>query len=266
MNRLLQTLSLHLWAGDFSLHFVMFRVTWASVNMTTLPQKTMKLNKQEIITNFFRAYRQYDKKQCLVYLKKARLFCQIDPTFHDWVYCFEGIFAFVFEDWVKAEQIFKKLQQHDLEPYLHAVVMFNLGRVLDARGHWKDATDTFQQCATDFEQLGHPLDQARALRHIGITYQKGFDKGDFDVSKLRIAIKFCDTALEIIELVPHYDNDKRLIWLKGSVWNTLGIIYKDLDEFETSLEYFNKCLLGYTEIEDKNSVAYILGNMGEVYL
>jgi CHAT domain-containing protein/tetratricopeptide (TPR) repeat protein len=215
---------------------------------------------QEIIEAFFDALRLRQLDQCQTLLRSLEVLSRQQPTLKPWRRYLKGILAFeVRRDWAEAEQTFTKLLRTDLKPAIRGRVLYALGRSLDIQGRWEEAIATFEQIA----ELGQTVEKAKAWKHIAISYRRGFTRGDFGPAALHQAIAYCQLALDVLE--PIADPPSDVAWLKGSVWNTLGLIYRSLGQWDEAIACYQQDLAICRTQDDRHGIGLSLVNLGEVY-
>jgi tetratricopeptide (TPR) repeat protein len=142
-------------------------------------------------------------------------------------------------------------------------VLLALGRTHDYQGRWTEAIQVYEQSLPVFAQLGRPLDQAKAWKEIAISYRKGFTRGDLGPDALHQAVECCQRALDILE--PIADPPPDVAWLKGSLWNTLGLVYRSLGCWEEAIACYRRDMAVCSALDDRRGVGLSYGNLGEVY-
>jgi CHAT domain-containing protein len=223
-----------------------------------------ELNAQELINAFLAAIRLKRQEQCQAILESLEALSGQNPTLQAWCTYFKGYQVFEFQrDWAKAERIFTKLLQTEPEPTLHGPVLYTLGRSLDAQGRWEEAIAAFEQSLLTSTQLGQITEQARAWKHMAISLHKGFTQGDFDSSALQQAIAYCRLALDVLE--PIIDPPQDIVWLKGTIWNTLGVICMNLGQWDEAIACYQQDLAICHALDDRFGLGLTYGNLGEVY-
>ena len=219
-----------------------------------------KSDGQNLIEAFFDALRLRHLDQCQAHLSSLEALSQQQPSFKPWRLYLKGILAFEVEhNWAKAEQIFSKLCQTDLEPALHERVLYALGRSFDIQGRWKEAIAAFEQIV----ELGQTIEKAKAWKHIAISYCKGFDQGDFGPAVLQQAIENCHLAFAALESIA--DSTPDAAWLEGSVWNTLGLIHRNLGQWDRAVACYQRDLTICRSLNDHYGIGLSYLNLGEIY-
>lgn len=217
-------------------------------------------NGQHLIEKFLNALHLRHLDQCQSHLRALETLAHEQPLFQPWCRYLQGILAFEADrNWSKAEQIFAALVQTALEPELHGRVLYALGRTFDIQGRWDEAIATFENLV----ELGQTAEQAKARKHIAITYRNGFAQGDFGNEALQQAIIHCQLALDA--LAPISDPQPDVLWLKGSVWNTLGAIHMNLGEWDQAIMCYQHDMAICQMLDDRYGAGISYLNLGEIY-
>ena len=219
---------------------------------------------QELIKAFFDALRLKRLDQCQVFLRSLVVLTREQPALRPWCSYLEGILAFeVRSDWAEAEQIFIELLQTGLEPTFRGRVLFALGRSFQVQGRWEEAITTYEQSRLTSAELGQTVEQIKAWKQIAICYRRGFTRGDFGPDALQQAIAHCRLALDILE--PITDPPPDIAWLKGSVWNTLGLIHRSLGQWDEAIACYQQDLTICRALDDRHGIGLSYLNLGEIY-
>lgn len=213
-----------------------------------------------LIEEFFEAVQLRRLKRCQALLDSLGTLAHEQPSFEPWCLYLQGILTFESQnDWAAAEHIFAQLLQTSLEPDLHQRVLQALGRTLEVQGRWQEAITVFKQIVA----LGSPLEKAKAWKHIALTFYFGFTQGDFGPDVLRQALENCQSALEVLQ--PIMNSSPDVTWLEGSLWNTLGLVYLCLAQWDEAISCYEKDLAICHTLEDRHGMGLTYGNLGEVY-
>ncbi len=219
---------------------------------------------QHLIEAFFNALHLRHLDQCQTLLRSLEVLSRKQPAFRPWCLYLLGILAFeVHQDWAEAEQVFSKLLQTDLEPALRGRVLYALGRSLDVQGRWEEAIATFEQNLSISAELGQTVEKAKVWKHIAISYRKGFTQGDFCSKVLQQAIAYCQFALDV--LGPLTDPPPDVAWLKGSVWNTMGLLHRSLGQWGEAFACYQQDMVICQSLGDRFGIGLSYGNLGEIY-
>jgi tetratricopeptide (TPR) repeat protein len=219
---------------------------------------------QDLIEAFFNALRMRHLHRCQRLLRSLEMLSRQQPTLKPWCTYMKGILAFeVDHNWAKAQQIFAELLQTDLEPALRGRVLYALGRSLDVQGRWQEAIAVFEQSLSISMELEQTIEQAKALKHIAISYRKGFTQGDFGPAALQRAVEYYQLALDGLE--PITDPPPDVAWLKGSVWNGLGLACRDLGQWDQAIACYEQDLAICRSLGDRFGMGLSYGNSGEIY-
>lgn len=222
------------------------------------------LDSQGLLEAFFDALRLRDLERCRSLLRSLEALSRQQPNLKPTCTYMEGILAFEDDrDWAEAERTFTALLQTDLEPAVRAQVLYALGRSLDVQGRWEEAIAAFEQSLSISTQLRQTIEQAKAWKHIAISYRKGFTQGDFGPQALQQAIEYYHLALGALEPIP--DPAPDVAWLKGSVWNGLGLAYRDLGWWDEAISCYQQDLAICRSQGDRHGMGLTYGNLGEVY-
>lgn len=219
---------------------------------------------QDLIAAFFDALRLRHLDECQSHLKSLEVLSQKQPTLRPWCRYLTGILAYeVHRNWAEAEQTFAALLQIDLEPAMRRRVLLALGRSFDAQGRWQEAIAAFEQSLPISAELGQPIEQAKAWKNVAICYSKGFTQGDFGPKAPQQAVKYCQLALDVLQ--PIADPPPDIAWLKGTVWNVLGLVRRDLGQWDEALVCHQQHLAICRSLDDRFGMGLAYGNLGEIY-
>jgi CHAT domain-containing protein/tetratricopeptide (TPR) repeat protein len=219
---------------------------------------------QELIEAFLDALRLRHLDQCQTLLRSLEVLSRKQPTLGPWCVYLQGILAFeAHHDWSEAERAFTRLLQADLEPAMRGRVLYALGRSLDVQGRWEEAIAAFEQSLSISIALGQTVEKAKAWKHIAISYCEGFARGDFGPIALQRAVEYYQLALDELLSIP--DPSPDVAWLKGSVWNALGLAYRDLGQWDQAIACYQKDLDICRGQNDRYGMGLTYGNLGEVH-
>jgi CHAT domain-containing protein/tetratricopeptide (TPR) repeat protein len=217
-------------------------------------------NGQRLIETFLDALHLRHLDQCQSHLRAVETLAHEQPLFQPWCSYLKGILAFEADrNWSKAEQAFTTLLQTRLEPELHGRVLYALGRTFDIQGRWDEAIATFEKIVG----FGQTVEKAKAWKHIAISYRNGFAQGDFGEQALQQAIMHCQLALDALETIP--DPQPDVLWLKGSVWNTLGAINMNLGAWDQAITSYQHDMAICQILDDRYGIGILYLNLGEIY-
>jgi CHAT domain-containing protein/tetratricopeptide (TPR) repeat protein len=220
---------------------------------------------QGLIDDFFDAVRKRHLRLCQSLLKSLRALSRKQPSLKAWCAYLGGILAFEIDcDWAEAERIFTELLQSDVEPALRGRIQYALGRSLSVQGRWDDAISAFNESLAISIELGQTLEQAKARKHIGITINNGFTRGDFGPEVLARAVEQCQLALDTLGLIADPLPEDGA-WLKGSIWNTLGLIQRNLGQWDQAIASYRQDMSICQALDDRHGLGLSYGNLGEIY-
>lgn len=217
----------------------------------------------DLIAAFLEAARLRHLDRCQDILTSLETLSEQQPIFKPWCRYLKGYLAFQRHRWAKAERLLTDLLQTELEPALRGRVLYTFARSIDAQGRWEGAIAAFELSLSIFAELGQASEQARAWKHMAISLHKGFTQGDFGPAALRQAVGYCQSALDVLE--PIRDPPQDIAYLKGSVWNTLGIIYMNLGQWDEAIACYQQDLAICRAQDDRHGIGLSLVNLGEVY-
>jgi tetratricopeptide (TPR) repeat protein len=217
----------------------------------------------DLIAAFLEAARLRHLDRCQEILKSLETLSGQQPIFKPWCGYLQGYLAFQTHRWAKAERILTDLLQTELEPALRGRVLYTFARSIDAQGRWEEAIAAFGLSLSIFAELGQASEQARAWKHMAISLHKGFTQGDFGPAALQQAVGHCQSALDVLE--PIRDLSRDIAYLKGSVWNTLGIIHMNLGQWDEAIACYQQDLAICRAQDDRHGMGLSLVNLGEVY-
>jgi CHAT domain-containing protein/tetratricopeptide (TPR) repeat protein len=220
---------------------------------------------QGLIADFFDAVRKRHLELCQSLLKSLKALSRKQPSLKAWCAYLGGILAFEIDcDWAEAERIFTDLLQSDLEPALRGRIWYALGRSLNVQGRWEEAIPAFRESLSIAIELGQTIEQAKARKHIGITINNGFTRGDFGSKTLDEAVEHCHLALDALGLITD-PLPEDVAWLKGSVWNTLGLIQRNLGQWDQAIASYQQDMAICQALDDRHGLGLSYGNLGEIY-
>ncbi|MCP4288510.1 MAG: tetratricopeptide repeat protein, partial [Gammaproteobacteria bacterium] len=222
-----------------------------------------ELNGQDLIEAFWEAERLRCLDRCQEILKSLEILSSQQPTLEPWCKYLRGYLAFGMHRWAQAERILTDLLRTELKAALRGYASYALGRTFDVQGRWQEAITAFEQTLSIFTKLGQTVEQARAWKHMAITFHKGFTQGDFGSAVLQQAVAHCQSALDVLELMR--DPPPEIIYLKGSIWNTLGLIHVSLDQLAEAIACYQQDLVICRALDDRHGMGLTYGNLGEVY-
>jgi len=219
---------------------------------------------QKLIEAFFTALNLRDLDQCEAVLSQLQALAREQPAYEPWCAYLRGILANERDhDYAEAERIFNRLLQADLDPPLRGRVLLALGRTYHYQGRWADAIQAYERNLPIFTELGRSLDQAKIWKEMAISYRKGFTQGDFGPDALQRAVEYCQLALDVLEPVTNPPPD--VAWLKGSVWNTLGLTHRSLGRWDEAISCYQQDLAICRLLDDRFGMGLSYGNLAEIY-
>jgi len=221
-------------------------------------------NGRELIEAFFAALNLRDIDACAAALTRLQSLARRQPTYEPWCVYLHGVLLNERDrDWAEAERIFKRLLLADLDPLLRGRVLLALGRTCEYLGQWEEAIRAYEETASLFARLDRPVDQAKAWKHIAISYRRGFNRGDFGLDALWTALEYCQSALDVLEPIEQPPPD--VLWLIGSVWNTMGLINRLLGRWDEALACYRRDMAICRSLDDRFGLGLSYGNLGEIY-
>jgi tetratricopeptide (TPR) repeat protein len=197
-------------------------------------------------------------------LAQLQSFSREQPAYEPWCAYFGGILTSERDhDWAEAERVFSRLLQADLNLPLRGRVLMALGKIYKYQGRWEEAIRAYEGTSPLFAALDSPIDQAKAWKQIAISYRRGFTRGDFGPQALQRAMTHCQLALDVLEPITHPPPD--VAWIEGSVWNTLGLIHRDLGQWDEAIACYRQDLDICRSLDDRFGMGLSYGNLGEIY-
>lgn len=229
-----------------------------------MPDGSNESDGQDLIEAFSNALRLRHLDRCQTLLRSLETLSYRRPILKPWCTYLKGVLAFeARHDWAEAERTFTELLQTDLEPAMRGRVLFALGRGLEVQGRWEEAIAAYEQSLSIVAELGQTTKKAMAWKHIAICHRRGFTQGDFDPAALQRAAECCQWALDVLE--PIADPPPDVAWLKGSVWNTLGLIHRSLGQWDEAISCYQQDLAICRSLGDRHGIGLSYLNLGEVY-
>jgi CHAT domain-containing protein/tetratricopeptide (TPR) repeat protein len=219
---------------------------------------------ESLIATFFTALEQRHLSQCAEVNEQLRVFAQHQPSYRPWHIYFDGVLANERDrNWARAEQIFSLLLQDQLDLALQGRVLLALGRTYDYQGRWAEAIHAYERSLPIFHQLDQPVGQAKSWKQIAIAYRNGFATGDFGLESLQQAIEKCQQALDILNRISDLPQD--VVWLQGSIWNTLGLIYMNSGQLDHAIDCYQQDIHICRLLGDRYGIGVSYLNLGEIY-
>jgi CHAT domain-containing protein/tetratricopeptide (TPR) repeat protein len=216
---------------------------------------------QSFMRSFFEAVELRHLDRCSALLAELDVLAQHRPDLAAWSAYFTGVLANEHQrDWAEAERIFAHLLRTELDPPLRGRVLLASGRTFDYQGRWAEAIDAYQQALPIFAGLDRPVDQAKVWKQIAIAYHRGASQGDFGAEALERAAAYCRQALAALDALA----DPELEWLVGSVWNTLGLVSRELGQWQAALDCYRRDFAICQALDDQHGMGVSLLNMGEI--
>ncbi len=217
-----------------------------------------------LINAFFTALNTRHLDRCEAALDQLEALARHQPAYAPWCTYLRGILINERDcDWAEAEAIFSRLLETDLEPALHGRVLLALGRSYQYQGRWQEALHTYEAAVSLFIELNRPVDQAKAWKQMAICCRRGFTQGDFNAAALDQGITYCRRALDLLEAIEA--PSPSVVWLIGSVWNTLGLIHRSLRQWDEAIACYQRDLALCRSLGDRLGEGLSYGNLGEVY-
>jgi CHAT domain-containing protein len=224
---------------------------------------------QGLIDAFFDALRLRHLKRCQRLLKKLAACARGEPALAAWHTFLTGILTFeARHDWAEAERIFAGLLQTGPEAALRGRAWYALGRCFDVQGRWPEALAAFEQSLSIADELGQPAEKVKAWKHMAISLNNGFTQGDHGPEALSQAIAYCQLALAALPPVagqPPQPLDDDRTWLEGSIWNTLGLVHRNLGQWDAAIACYEYDLALCRALDDRFGMGLTYGNLGEIY-
>jgi len=221
-------------------------------------------NGQDLIGAFFAALALRNLDECEAVLAQLESLSRQQPAYVPWCIYLRGILINERRrDWAKAERIFERLLKTDLDRPLRGRVLLALGRTYDYQGRWAEAIGAYERSLPIFAELAQPVDQVKAWKQIAIAYNNGFTRGDFGPQALQQAMAYCRLALDSLETTTDPPRDVAL--LKGSVWNTMGLIHRNLGQWNEAISCYQQDLAICSSLDERFGMGLSYGNLGEVY-
>ncbi|RLC71500.1 MAG: hypothetical protein DRI81_17635, partial [Chloroflexi bacterium] len=219
---------------------------------------------QELIEAFFAALNLRDMDACEAALARLQSLARRRQKYEPWCAYLNGILLNERDrDWAEAERIFTRLLATDLELALRGRVLLALGRTCEYLGQWKEAIRAYDDAASLFAELDRFIDQAKAWKHMAISYRRGFSRGDLGPDVLQQAMMYCQLAMDVLEPIGHPPPD--VLWLKGSVWNTMGLINRILGQWDEAIACYRRDMDICRSLDDRFGLGLSYGNLGEIY-
>lgn len=223
---------------------------------------------QAIVEQFFAALHERDFAGCRAVLAWAASADRgDDPLQAAWCAYLAGIICYEADhDWAGAEAAFRRAAEAGGalgELLLRGRALLALGRSLDIQGRWGAARAAFAEAEEVFSRLGLPVEAAKALKHLAISVNNGFGQGDYGPDVLAQAIGYAERALEALD--PLDQDDTTVAELSGTIWNTLGLIYRNTGALELAAACYEHDLAICRRLDDRRGMGLSYGNLGEIH-
>lgn len=125
----------------------------------------------------------------------------------------------------------------------------SLANIYIEKGSYKIALIAALKALKCFEDINHESRKADVLKQIG-DIESGLENHES-------SIKYFKEALEIYE---RFDE----IFYLAYTYNSLGISYKNLNDYDAAEENFNLSILNAKQVEDKLAISNALHNLGDI--
>lgn len=127
----------------------------------------------------------------------------------------------------------------------------NQGVIQRRRGAYGDALELFQRSQAIYEQVDDQASVATSFNNMSVVL--GFDLGDFDQA-LENQLKALQIREDLGSEQPLYQS-----------YNTLGVLYDDLDKEDDAVRYLTRALDGWRSLKIEPRIAATLSNLASVY-
>ncbi|HKP81172.1 MAG TPA: tetratricopeptide repeat protein [Pyrinomonadaceae bacterium] len=134
-----------------------------------------------------------------------------------------------------------------LDPYITALVLHNLGYLLQSRGDYKQALDYYERSLKIKEELGDRVGVAKSLHQIGIIQLEG---GDYEQ-----ALDYYERSLKIEEELGNREG-------VASSLHEIGRIQQKRGDYEQALDYYERSFKIEEELGNREGVASSLHQFG----
>lgn len=219
---------------------------------------------QQTIDDFFDAVHLRKFAQCQHLLQVLKSQAAMSPDLQTWCAYLDGVLAFeIHQDWAKSERIFAELLRAPLEPELQCRVWYALACTLEIQGRWQEAIDADTELWAVADGLGLMLEKIKAWKHMAICYYEGYARQVYDEQSLRLGIHYCEQSLTAIASIT--EGSTTILWLTGSIWNTLGATYRYLNEWDQAAACYQRDLAICRQLDDQHGIGISSLNLGEIY-
>ena len=128
-------------------------------------------------------------------------------------------------------------------------------------GNLQRALENYQSAMELFKTLGNKKGQGICYNNIGNIYKSQGNLKDAN-AQYRESIKIANELLETAE----GSERTELLYALASRYNNLGLLYKDIEQYDRAIEFLEKALEYDRQIDNSRGFATRIGNMGLVYL
>jgi len=166
-------------------------------------------------------------------------------------------------DWAAAERRYRQLLVQSKEnDYLRGQVFISLGLSYWRQARWADAIRMFHSALSIYRDNHEPVEEAKVQNNLATLYHSGFTQGDFSADVLSQAVRLCESALAVLQTQA---DTPAVIRLHAYVWNTLGMIYTSLQQWEKALTGYQHILTYCSRVDDRYGMGIAHCNIGEIY-
>ena len=142
------------------------------------------------------------------------------------------------------------LHEHPEMDKSRAVLLENLGYLLDSMGDREKALSYYQQSLTIKQEIGDKSGEGTTLNNISQIYDS---RGDFDT-----ALNYLKQSLQIQQDIGDKSGE-------GTTLNNISQIYDSRGDLDTALNYLKQSLQIQQEIGDKSGEGTTLNNISQIF-
>lgn len=218
-----------------------------------------------LIAAFFQALNIPNLAECQQHLQALQTLAQTEPELETWALYLRGVLVFEStQDWAQAELCFLRATQLSPQGELFHRLRYALAATYNAQGRWDEASTLLQQAVVNAQRANQPQEEAKAKKLLAICIQRAFVQGDMESGAMQLAVEYCQSALNLLAPLLALTPTDELLWLEGSVWNTLGSLYMVQSQLAEAEACYQRDLTVAQKLNDRRGMGISYLNLGEI--